>query len=133
MIFVAGPPERTVSEENDGLLESWSPTSHKADITVAQDGSGSHRTIREAVDAVAAMGGLNRPGRVVIHVKSGVYHEKVEIGNKLHNVMFVGDGIDKTIVSGNQNVVEGSTTLSSATFGKTMKFNICPNKYKFND
>jgi pectinesterase len=103
--------------ENDGLLESWSLASNKADFTVAQDGSGTHKTIKEALDALASMG-HNRPSRAIIHVKAGVYHEKVEIGSKLHNVMFVGDGIDKTIVTGNRNVVHGSTTLNSATFGK---------------
>ena len=127
MICVAVPPQRTTSESNDGdlVLESWSPATHKADFTVAQDGSGSHRTIREAVDALAATG-HNRAGRrAVIHVKAGVYNEKVVIGSKMHNVMFVGDGIDRTIITGNRNVVQGSTTLNSATFGKTL--NTCPN------
>lgn len=123
MICVTGGLyHKTVSESNDGLaLESWSPAAHKADFTVAQDGSGSHRTIREAVDALAAMG-HNRGGRrAVIHVKAGVYPEKVVIGSKMHNVMFVGDGIDRTIITGNRNVVQGSTTMNSATFGKTQK------------
>lgn len=96
---------------------------------MAQDGSGSHRTIREAVEALASMG-HNRPGRAVIHVKAGVYHEKVEIGNKLHSVMFVGDGIDKTIVTGNRNVDQGSTTYGSATFGNYSTLSlICPFKF----
>ena len=72
------------------------------------------------MEALAASGS-SRPPRAVIYVKSGVYHEKVEIGNKLRNLMFVGDGIDKTIVTGNRNVVDGSTTVSSSTFGKTSK------------
>ncbi|KAI5391588.1 probable pectinesterase/pectinesterase inhibitor 36 [Lathyrus oleraceus] len=105
----------TILEENDGLLESWSVENHEADFTVAQDGSGSYRTIKEAVNALASRG-HNRPSRVVIHVKAGVYNEKVEIGSKLHNVMFVGDGIDKTVVTGNRNVLHGGTTLNSATF-----------------
>ncbi|KAJ7962153.1 Pectinesterase [Quillaja saponaria] len=58
-----------------GNLASWSPATSKADFTVAQDGSGTHK------DAVAALAGL-----------------------------------DKTIVTGNRNVMQGSTTLSSATF-----------------
>ncbi|CAL0324595.1 unnamed protein product [Lupinus luteus] len=106
-------PQRPAS--SNILLASWSIATSKADFTVAQDGSGTHRTIREAVDAVASMG-HNRPERTVIYVKSGVYHEKVEIGQKLHNVMFVGDGIDKTIVTGTRNFVDGSTTLGSASF-----------------
>jgi len=121
LIVCTGPPEGTISKSDyAGILESWSESSYKPDFTVAQDGSGTHGTIQAAVNALAAMG-HNRPARAVIHVKSGVYHEKVEIGQKLHNVMLVGDGIDKTIVTGNRNVVQGSTTLNSATFGKTMK------------
>ncbi|KAL5073237.1 hypothetical protein RYX36_012221 [Vicia faba] len=105
----------TILEEKNGLLESWSVTKHEADLTVAQDGSGSYRTIKEAVDALASRG-HNRPSRFVIHVKAGVYNEKVEIGSKLHNVMFVGDGIDRTVVTGNRNVNSVGTTLNSATF-----------------
>ncbi|KAK7390147.1 hypothetical protein VNO78_25446 [Psophocarpus tetragonolobus] len=110
-----GPPDKgTTSKSNTGLLESWSEATHNKDFTVANDGSGTHKTIQEAVNAVAAMG-HNRPARAVIYIKSGVYNEKVEIGQKLHNVMFVGDGIDKTIITGSRNVAQGSTTLRSAT------------------
>ncbi|KAL5101137.1 hypothetical protein RYX36_005464 [Vicia faba] len=107
----------TILEEKNGLLESWSVTKHEADLTLTQDGSGNYRTIKEAVDALASRG-HNRPSRFVIHVKAGVYNEKVEIGSKLHNIMFVGDGIDRTVVTGNRNVKNVGTTLNSATFGK---------------
>ncbi|CAJ1949758.1 unnamed protein product [Sphenostylis stenocarpa] len=112
---IAKGPQGTISESSSGILESWSETSYKPDFTVAEDGSGSHRTIQAAVNALAAMG-HNRPARAIIHVKSGVYNEKVQIGEKLHDVMLVGDGIDKTIVTGNRNVVQGSSTMGSATF-----------------
>ena len=111
-------PPSTVraSKSNDGLLASWSIETSEAHFTVAQDGSGTHKTIGEAVDAL----GGNNDERVIIYVKSGVYYEKVEIGSKLKNVMFVGDGIDKTIVTGSQNVDQGASTLGSATFGETI-------------
>nr|CAD1831155.1 unnamed protein product [Ananas comosus var. bracteatus] len=35
----------------------------------------------------------------------------------MKNVMFVGDGIDRTVVTGDRNVPDGYTTFSSATFG----------------
>lgn len=104
-------------EQNEGLLASWSASSFKADLVVAQDGSGSYKTINGAVVALAIMG-KNRPQRVIIYVKSGVYKENVEIRRDLENVMFVGDGIDKTTVTGDKNVKDGDTTLTSATFGK---------------
>ncbi|KAL7233547.1 hypothetical protein ACSBR1_017210 [Camellia fascicularis] len=56
--------------------------------------------------------------RAIIYVKSRVYNEKVEIGKKMKNLMFVGNGIDKTIITGSRNVVDGATTLSSAHSSK---------------
>ncbi|KAI3449107.1 hypothetical protein Pfo_005772 [Paulownia fortunei] len=99
-----------------GLLASWDAATSKADMVVAQDGSGDYKTINEAVGALARLGN-NRPERAIVYVKSGIYNEKVEIGKDLKNVMFVGDGMDKTVVTGNQNVQDGATTLNSATFG----------------
>lgn len=101
--------------QNGALLISWNAATSKAHFVVAKDGSGTHRTINEAVVALHRMRS-NRPQRAIFYVKSGVYNEKVEI--QMKNVMFVGDGIDKTIVTGNRNVPDGATTLSSATFGK---------------
>jgi len=118
-LFVSGPPPQGTISKASGILESWSEASYEPDFTVAQDGSGTHRTIQAAVNAI----GHDRPARVIIHVKSGIYTEKVQIGQKLHNVMLVGDGIDKTIVTANRNVAQGSTTMNSATFGKTQ--NLC--------
>ncbi|WOG88502.1 hypothetical protein DCAR_0207737 [Daucus carota subsp. sativus] len=102
--------------QNEGLLASWSAASSKADLVVAQDGSGNYKTINSAVDSLAELGD-NRPQRVIIYVKSGVYKEKVDIRRELKNIMFVGDGIDKTIVTGDKNVRDGATTFTSATFG----------------
>lgn len=82
---------------------------------VAQDGSGHYKTINEAVDALGKTS--DGGGRKIVHVKAGVYYENVEISRNLKDLMFVGDGMDKTIVSGHKSVVGGSTTLSSATFG----------------
>ncbi|KAG9452418.1 hypothetical protein H6P81_005322 [Aristolochia fimbriata] len=99
-------------EEKDGLLTSATPPH----ITVAKDGSGDYKTINEAVAEVTRWK-EKRPPRVVIYVKLGVYAENVEIDRDLRGLTFVGDGIDKTVVIGNRNVVDGSTTLQSATFG----------------
>ncbi|KAK3019556.1 hypothetical protein RJ639_004397 [Escallonia herrerae] len=102
--------------QNGGLLASWDAATAKADIVVAQDGSGSCKKINEAVAAVARMGD-NWPERVIIYVKSGVYNEKVEVGRDMKNLMFADDGMNKTVVTGNQNVQDGASTLNSATFG----------------
>jgi pectinesterase len=58
----------------------------------------------------------NNKGRYVIHVKAGVYNEQVEI--KAKNIMLVGDGIGKTVITGSKSVGGGTTTFRSATVGK---------------
>lgn len=108
---------RSRDSETGELLSKWNAATSKADFVVAQDASGNYKTINEAVTALSRLG-RNRAQRVVVYVKSGVYKERVDIGRHLNNIMFVGDGIDKTIVTGNSNVQDGSTTLNSATFGK---------------
>ncbi|XP_010101977.2 pectinesterase [Morus notabilis] len=103
-----------VSAADRKLLQSGGAAA-KADIVVAQDGSGGFKTISEAVEAAKNLGGGSK--RIVVYVKAGVYKENVEIKNDIKNLMFVGDGIDATIVTGNRNNVDGSTTFQSATFG----------------
>lgn len=97
------------------LLQSSSEAS-QADIVVAKDGSGNYKTISEAVAASVKLRSGTK--RFVIHVKAGVYSENVEITRSMKNLMFIGDGIDATIVTGSKNVQDGSTTFRSATFGK---------------
>ncbi|KAG5231220.1 pectin methylesterase LuPME1 family protein [Salix suchowensis] len=94
------------------LLQSSSPAS-QANIVVAQDGSGNVKTIKEAIDAASKRSGS---GRYVIYVKAGTYNENVEVGKNVKNVMFVGDGIGKTVVTGSKSVGGGTTTFKSATF-----------------
>jgi pectinesterase len=96
------------------LLQSSSPAS-QANIVVAQDGSGNVKTIKEAIVAASKRSGS---GRYVIYVKAGTYNENVEVGQKVKNVMVVGDGIGKTIVTGSKSVGGGTTTFKSATFGE---------------
>ncbi|KAL3536984.1 hypothetical protein ACH5RR_000350 [Cinchona calisaya] len=91
------------------LLQTSSPTPN---IVVAQDGSGNFKTINEAI---AAAGKRSGSARYVIQVKAGTYKENVEIGTKLKNIMLVGDGIGKTIITGSRSVGGGSTTFKSAT------------------
>lgn len=56
--------------------------------------------------------------RFVIHIKAGAYLENVEVIRKKRNLMFVGDGIGKTVVKASRNVVDGWTTFQSATVGE---------------
>lgn len=80
-------------------------------LLVAKDGTGNFTTIAEAV-AVAPNSSATR---FVIHIKAGAYFENVEVIRKKTNLMFVGDGIGKTVVKASRNVVDGWTTFQSAT------------------
>ncbi|KAI3927022.1 hypothetical protein MKW92_052127 [Papaver armeniacum] len=90
------------------LLQSTTVT---ADVTVAADGSGDFTTVSAAVAAAP----LKSTKRYVIRIKSGVYRENVEVPKKKTNLMFLGDGRQNTIITGDKNVVDGSTTFKSAT------------------
>lgn len=61
--------------------------------------------------------------RFVIYIKAGAYLENVEVPRKKTNLMFLGDGIGKTVVKASRNVVDGWTTFRSATVGE---FFFCP-------
>lgn len=104
-----------VSAADRQLLQS-SGAAPRADVVVAHDGSGNYKTISEAVAASVKLRRGSK--RFVIYVKEGVYRENVEIKENMKNIMMIGDGKDATIVTGNKNVQDGSTTYRSATFGK---------------
>lgn len=104
--------------QSGGMLVSWNPTGSRADFVVAKDGWATHRSISDALAAVSRMG-KRRTNRVIIYIKAGVYNEKVEIDRHMKNIMLVGDGMDRTIITNNRNVPDGSTTYGSATFGIT--------------
>lgn len=86
-------------------------------IVVAKDGSGAYSTIVEAV-AAAKKDKKSGGGRVVIYVKAGVYKENVKIHAAQKNVMLVGDGRGKTVITSDRSAADGWTTFQSATFGE---------------
>ncbi|XP_004492228.1 pectinesterase-like [Cicer arietinum] len=99
-----------ITSKDRRLLES-SVGDIKANVVVAKDGSGKFKTVAEAV----ATAPDNGKTRYVIYVKKGTYKENIEIGSIKKNVMLVGDGMDATIITGNLNFIDGTTTFKSAT------------------
>ncbi|XP_065866207.1 probable pectinesterase/pectinesterase inhibitor 35 [Euphorbia lathyris] len=100
------------------LLET--PVSElKAHAVVAKDGSGTHKSIAEALRMVAAVfldgGSGGGGGRDVITVKAGTYNEYIDIPTKHKNVMLVGEGKDKTVIVGSRSADGGYSTYKSAT------------------
>ncbi|TVU26056.1 hypothetical protein EJB05_28585, partial [Eragrostis curvula] len=112
-----------LSEHDVKLLRSPGPAASGVamDAVVALDGTGTHRSINEAIAAVttSAKGvrGGGGGGRKVIYVKAGRYEESVNIGNKQKNVMLMGDGKGSTVIVNHKSVGDGYSTYASATVG----------------
>ncbi|XP_019164894.1 PREDICTED: probable pectinesterase/pectinesterase inhibitor 7 [Ipomoea nil] len=85
-------------------------------VVVNPDGTGDYSTVSAAV-AAAPKNGEAGGGYYVIRVAAGVYEEYVKIGSSKKYVMMIGEGINKTIITGNRSVVDGWTTFGCATFG----------------
>ncbi|CAM8948911.1 unnamed protein product [Rhodiola kirilowii] len=114
-------PPRT---ERDGFWEPVSgtgsssapafPAGMKADVTVCKIKGCDYSKIQDAVDAAPGNGN----GKFVIRIKEGVYDEIVRVSFEKKNVVFVGDGMGKTVITGNQKVgIPGVSTYNSATLG----------------
>ncbi|KAI9391579.1 hypothetical protein POPTR_007G107300v4 [Populus trichocarpa] len=120
-----GPPKT----ERDGVWELGSggdfgsgfrggfPSELTADVTVCKDTSngGCYKTVQEAVNTAPD----NEWGhRYVIHIKEGVYNEIVRVPLEKKNVVFLGDGMGKTVITGSLAVGQpGISTYNTATVG----------------
>ena len=73
--------------------------SHPVELTVAQDGSGDFRTIQEAIQACRDLG----EKRVKIHIRKGIYREKLVIPSWKTNLSLIGAHRDSVIITGNDH------------------------------
>ena len=111
--------EYTLNFLDKVFKKSSSPKEKYRDIVVAKDGSGEFTGIQEAINSTRDLG----PGEVVIHIKEGVYNEKIEIPSWKHQLSLIGENKENTIItnndySGKVNSVTGKThsTFDSYTF-----------------
>lgn len=65
------------------------------DFTVSADGSGDFKTVQEAINAVPDF----RKNRTAIFIKAGVYREKLILPASKTNVLFIGEHVEKTILT----------------------------------
>ncbi|XP_027178204.1 probable pectinesterase/pectinesterase inhibitor 51 [Coffea eugenioides] len=116
-----GPPKT----ERDGFWEGVGgsglefhggvPTGLKPDVTVCKEGGCNYGSVQAAVNA-GPDNAVDR--RFVIWIKAGVYEETVRVPLQKKNVVFLGDGMGKTVITGSMNVGQpGVTTYDSATVG----------------
>nr|GLL31973.1 pectinesterase-like [Ipomoea trifida] len=87
------------------------PSSIKPDMVVSKDGSGKFNSINAALATIPPKS--NRT--VIILIKAGVYSEYVVVPRKVNNVVFMGEGPGKTVITGNKNFIDGVGTYKTAT------------------
>ncbi|XP_020200074.3 probable pectinesterase/pectinesterase inhibitor 21 [Aegilops tauschii subsp. strangulata] len=103
---------RWMSDAKRRLLEvSPSEPDFKPDMTVAADGSGDYKTINEALAKVP----LKSEDTFVMHVKEGTYKEYVSVARNVTNLVMIGDGAGKTVITGDKNFMMNITTKDTAT------------------
>ncbi|KAJ8769185.1 hypothetical protein K2173_000960 [Erythroxylum novogranatense] len=78
-------------------------------------GNGCFKTVQEAVNTAPDN---RRDEKFVIHIKEGVYEEIVRVPLEKRNVVFIGDGMGKTVITGSLSVGQpGVATYNTATVG----------------
>uniref|UniRef100_A0A1J3JJM8 Pectinesterase n=1 Tax=Noccaea caerulescens TaxID=107243 RepID=A0A1J3JJM8_NOCCA len=103
-------------KREDRELLGTPATAIQADITVSKDGTGTVKTIAEAIKKAPE----HSIRRFVIYVKSGRYEEEnLKVGRKKTNLMFIGDGKGKTVITGGKSIGDDLTTFHTATFAAT--------------
>ncbi|KAK2980369.1 hypothetical protein RJ640_014542 [Escallonia rubra] len=116
-----GPPKT----ERDGFWEGAGsgdigfrggvPGGMKWDVTVCKGGACDYVTVQEAVNAAP---NDEDKRRFVIGIREGVYEETVRVPLEKKNVVFLGDGVGKTVITGSLNVgMPGISTYNTATVG----------------
>lgn len=86
-------------------------------VTVSKNGKGNFTNISDAISA-APNKTSSSEGYFLIYVSAGVYEEYIFINKKKTYLMMIGDGINKTIITGNRSNGDGHyKTFNTATFG----------------
>jgi pectinesterase len=91
------------------MAQTANPDKYKYTFTVAKDGSGDYMYIQDAIDAMR--GFSLRP--ITLYIKNGVYNEKIELPAHKTDITFIGESVEKTIISYSDYSGRGKLT----TFG----------------
>ncbi len=83
-----------------------------AEIVVARDGSSSFSTVQAAIDSVPA--GNSSP--VTIHIRPGVYKEKITVPKEKPFVTLIGDDAERTVLTYDDSHAKTGGTSSSSSF-----------------
>ncbi|CAD5181114.1 unnamed protein product [Musa acuminata subsp. malaccensis] len=102
---------RNLLEESGEVV----PVNQSQSVKVTKDGSGNFTTVGDAV-AFAPNNTAIEDGYFAIYIEEGVYSENVVVPKNKKNLILIGVGINRTIITSNRSVVDGWTTFASATF-----------------
>jgi hypothetical protein len=108
------PPATSASTASEADVDALGvPKGLPPNATVCAAGC-EYKTVREAVAAAPDYG----EGWFVVRVKEGVYKETVVVPWEKTNVVLVGDGMGKTVITGDLNAdTPGVSTFNTATVG----------------
>jgi len=70
---------------------------YKYVFTVAKDGTGDYKYIQDAIDAMRVF----PLAPITLYIRNGVYNEKIELPANNTDVTFIGESVDKTIITFN--------------------------------
>jgi pectinesterase len=95
-----------------GLAQTSNPQQYKYIFTVAKDGTGDYKYIQDAIDAMR----VYPLAPITLYIKNGIYNEKIELPANNTDVVFIGESVEKTIISFNDYSGRGKlTTFTSYT------------------
>lgn len=87
----------TVLYFNHAKAQMGNPQQYKYVFTVAKDGSGDYKFIQDAIDAMRVYPLMP----ITLYIKNGVYNEKIELPANNTDVTFIGESVEKTIITFN--------------------------------
>lgn len=94
------------------FAQTSNPQQYKYIFTVAKDGSGDYKYIQDAIDAMR----VYPLASITLYIKNGVYTEKILLPSDNTDVIFIGESVEKTIISFNDYSGRGKlTTFTSYT------------------
>ncbi len=95
-----------------GWGQSSSPQQYQYTFTVAKDGTGDFKYIQDAIDAMR----VYPLAPITLYIKNGVYNEKIELPANNTDVTFIGEDVEKTILTFSDYSGRGKlTTFTSYT------------------
>lgn len=94
------------------VAQTANPQQYKYVFTVAKDGSGDYKFIQDAIDAMRVYPLMP----ITLYIKNGIYNEKIQLPANNTDVRFIGENVEKTIITFNDYSGRGKhTTFTSYT------------------